>query len=462
MGIRIKVIKGERASCFHFLKNKTCILFLFFFCFSLKFCNMVGKRHIKPSVFVKLKMMNHGIPTVSLKKLYWDNPEAQRGLESNFKNWQAYYRGQKLKKGSCVSKPISLPKHQNKKFLHQKEKNQPKNTKQFTKKKDARTQTRMKGIDNKSRKWLKAVKAPAIVGKNQPKSSEIVDYQGLKCPEQSTSTWPAPTHSGHVDVPLYSTNFQRSDPFEWNASQSDMSECNSSDYTQKNEPKSEPQMKYEYEYNPPCEPVSPYRSGEGSSDIIKQSLVDAKIEIYSEVKSAPIAVQFRPLAKVEPMQVESDTSDPVVVGPAERDDVFADPLREAVGVVAPEVRVEEIADPIREIIPDVGEDIGVDAIADLEPAQIGVVEADPEMVARPAMVAEPVVVGPAAVWNVGVDDPEIILMDQGDSDIEFLGEFVNPRQKRLKTQLHHRQLTRQRQGGYHEPRYKSQRKGRKY
>merc|ERR1712240_81555 len=85
MGIRIKVIRGERVSCFHFLKNITCILFLFCFCFSLKFCNMVGKRHIKPSVFVKLKMMNHGIPTASLKKLYWDNPDAQRGLESNFK-----------------------------------------------------------------------------------------------------------------------------------------------------------------------------------------------------------------------------------------------------------------------------------------------------------------------------------------------------------------------------------------
>ena len=425
---------------------------------------MVGKRHIKPSVFVKLKMMNHGIPTASLKKLYWDNPEAQRGLESNFKNWQAYYRGQKLKKKGFASKPISLPKHQNKKFLHQREKNQPKNTKQFTKKKDARTQTRMKGIENKSRKWLKAVKAPAIVEKTQPKSSEILDYQGLKCPEQSTSTWPAPTHSGHVDVPLYFTNFQRSDPFEWNASQSDMSECNFSDYTQKYEPKSEPKMKYEYEYNPPCEPVSPYSSGEESPDIIKQSLVDAKIELNSEVESAPIAVQFRPLAKVEPMQVESDISDPVVVGPAQREDVVADPLREAVDVVAPEVRVEEIADPIREIIPDVGEDIGVDAIADLEPAQIGVVEADPEMVARPAMVAEPVVVGPAAVWNVGVDDPEIILMDQGDSEIEFLGEFENTRQKQLKTRLHYKQiLTRHRQGGgYHGPRHRHQRKGRRY
>ena len=96
---------------------------------------MGNKRHIKPSVFVKLRMLNEDIPTASLKKMYWENPAAQRGFESNFKNWQAYYRGQKLKKGGFASKPISLPKHQNKKFLHQKEKNQPKNTKQFTKKK---------------------------------------------------------------------------------------------------------------------------------------------------------------------------------------------------------------------------------------------------------------------------------------------------------------------------------------
>merc|ERR1712002_966845 len=227
-----------------------------------------------------------------------------------------------------------------------------------------------------------------------------------------------------------------------------MSECTLSDHTQKHEPKSEHKMKYEYGYNPPCEPVSPYSSGEESPDIIKQSLVDAKIELNLEVESAPIAVQFRPLAKVEPMQIESDVAVPVVVGPAERENIVADPLREAVGVVAPEVRVEEIADPIREIIPDVGEDIGVDAIADLEPAQIGVVEVDPEMVERPAMVAEPVVVGPAAVWNVGVDDPEIILMDQGDSEIEFLGEFENTKQKQLKSRLHYKQiLTRQRQGG---------------
>ena len=306
----------------------------------------------------------------------------------------------------------------------------------------------MKGIDNKSRKWLKAAKAPAIVGKNQPKSSEIVDYQGLKCPEQSTSSWPAPTQSGHVDVPLYFTNFQRSEPFGWNTSQSDMSECNSSDYTQEYESKSVPKMKYGYGYNPPCEPISPYSSGEESPDIVTQSLVDAKIHLNLEVESAPITVQFRPLAKVEPMQIESDVAVPVVVGPAERENIVADPLREAAGVVAPEVRVEENADPIREIIPDVGEDIGVDAIADLEPAQIGVAEADQEMVAQPAMVAEPVVVGPAAVWNVGVEDPEIILMDQGDSEIEFLGEFENSRQKQLKTRLHYKQiLTRQRQGG---------------
>ena len=126
--------------------------------------------------------------------------------------------------------------------------------------------------------------------------------------------------------------------------------------------------------------------------------------------------------------------------------------------------MEEIADPIREIIPDVGEDIGVDAIADLEPAQIGVAEADQEMVAQPAMVAEPVVVGPAAVWNVGVDDPEIILMDQEDSEIEFLGEVKNPKQKQLKTRLYYNQiLSRHRQrGGDHGPRHRQHRKGKRY
>ena len=87
---------------------------------------MVGKRHIKPSVFVKLRMMNDGIPTASLKKLYWENPEAQRGLESNFKNWQAYYRGQKLKKKGFASKPISLPKHQNKNFYIKRKRTNPK------------------------------------------------------------------------------------------------------------------------------------------------------------------------------------------------------------------------------------------------------------------------------------------------------------------------------------------------
>merc|ERR1712240_404175 len=173
----------------HFLKlSITCILFLFFF--SLEFCNMVGKRWIKPSVFVKLRAMNTDIPTASLKELYWSNPDAQRGLEGNFKNRHAYYRGQKLKSKGSASKPINLPKQQKKKCLYQRGNNQPKNTKQFTKKKDARTQTRMKGTKNKSRKWLKAVKAQAFVEKPQPKSSEILDYQGLKCPEQSTSTWP--------------------------------------------------------------------------------------------------------------------------------------------------------------------------------------------------------------------------------------------------------------------------------
>ena len=413
---------------------------------------MGNKRHIKPSVFVKLRMFNEDIPTASLKKMYWENPAAQRGFESNFKNWQAYYRGQKLKKGGLASQSISLPKPQNKKLQHHKKKNQPK--KQFIKKKDAKTQTRMKGIHNKSKKWLKAVKAPAIVGTDQPKFTEIIDCQGLKCPEQSTSSWPAPTRSSHVDVPSY---FQKSEPFGWNASQSDMSEGSSSEYIQEYESKSVPKMKYGY--NPLYEPLSPY-SSEESLDIVTKSLVDAKIHFNLEVESAQIAVPFRPLAKVEPMQMESDVEVPVVVGPAERENIVADPLREAVGVVAPEVRVAENADPIREIIPDVG----VDAIADLEPAQIGVVEADPEIGAEPAVVAEPVVVGPAAVWNVGVEDPEIIFMDQEDSEIEYLGKFKDTIPRQLKARLYYNQiLTGHRQkGGDHGQRHRQQRKGRKY
>ena len=59
---------------------------------------MVGKRHIKPSIFVKLKDMNPNIPTKSLKQFYWDNKDIQVGLKGNYQNWKAYYRGQKLKK----------------------------------------------------------------------------------------------------------------------------------------------------------------------------------------------------------------------------------------------------------------------------------------------------------------------------------------------------------------------------
>ena len=126
-------------------------------------------------------------------------------------------------------------------------------------------------------------------------------------------------------------------------------------------------------------------------------------------------------------------------------------------------------------MPDVGGDVGVDAIAELEPAQIGVVGVGPEMVAEPAVVAEPAmvaepvaVVGPA-VYNIG-DDPDIILMenqgqqpiDLGDSDIEVLGEYENPRQRLMhyrQTQTRQRQ---QRQGGYHRPKYRHQRRGRRY
>ena len=73
----------------------------------------------------------------------------------------------------------------------------------------------------------------------------------------------------------------------------------------------------------------------------------------------------------------------------------------------------------------------------------------------------------AAVYNVG-DDPEIILMDQGqgpvdleDSDVEVLGEYENPRQRLM----HYRQSQtrqRQRQGGYHRPKYRHQKRGRRY
>merc|ERR1712240_493463 len=271
----------------------------------------VGKRHIKPSIFVKLKGMNPNIPTKSLKELYWSNKDVQKGLEGNFQNWKAYYRGQKLKKEGTTSKPINLPKHKKKRFLNKRGTNQPKKTKQPTKKMDARTQTRMeKGTKNKSRKGLKAVKAQASVEPPKQKSSEILDCQGLLCPEQSTSTWPDPTPSGHVDVPLHFTNFQSYDPFGWTVNKIDMSECTLSDHTQKHEPKSEHEMKCEseyemkceseyemkceYEYKPTCEPVSSCSSGEESPDMIKQSLEAAMIELNLEVEYAPIAVQVKP------------------------------------------------------------------------------------------------------------------------------------------------------------------------
>ena len=59
---------------------------------------MVGKRHIKPSIYVKLKAQNPHIPPKSLKQFYWDNIDIQKGLEGNYQNWKAYYRGQKLKR----------------------------------------------------------------------------------------------------------------------------------------------------------------------------------------------------------------------------------------------------------------------------------------------------------------------------------------------------------------------------
>ena len=100
--------------------------------------------------------MNPHIPPKSLKQFYWDNKDIQEGLEGNYQNWKAYYRGQKLKKQKkegTTSKPTNLPKHKKKRILTKR------GTKQPTKKKDARTQTRMeKGTKNKSRKGLRLLK----------------------------------------------------------------------------------------------------------------------------------------------------------------------------------------------------------------------------------------------------------------------------------------------------------------
>ena len=54
---------------------------------------MVGRRHIPPSTYVKLKDMNPTLPSKSLKQFYWENEEVQKGLEGNYNNWKAYNKG---------------------------------------------------------------------------------------------------------------------------------------------------------------------------------------------------------------------------------------------------------------------------------------------------------------------------------------------------------------------------------
>ena len=214
--------------------------------------------------------------------------------------------------------------------------------------------------------------------------------------------------------------------------------------------------------------------------MIKQSLDAAEIGLDLGVEYAPVSVKVKPFAKVGPMIIEPNIAEPVVVGPAQIADVGVDVVANPVMEVAPDVGVDVVADPIMEVAPDVRADAGVDAVAelamDIEPAQIGEVDvgvgpemvAEPAVVAEPAMVAEPVAVVGPAVYNID-DDPDIILMenqgqqpiDLGDSDIKVLGEYENPRQRLM----HYRQTQtrqRQRQGGYHRPKYRHQRRGRRY
>merc|ERR1712240_437025 len=171
----------------------------------------------------------------------------------------------------------------------------------------------------------------------------------------------------------------------------------------------------------------------------------------------------------EPIVVGSaQIAEPIVVGPAQ----IAEPIVVGPAQIA-DVGVDVVAEPAMELEPaqlvelDVGVDVVAEPAMEVEPAQI-VVGVDPEMVAEPAMVAEPVVVIGLAVYNVG-NDPDIILMenqeqqpvDLGDSDIEVLGEYENPRQRLM----HYRQTQtrqRQRQGGYHRHKYRHQRRGRRY
>merc|ERR1712240_278447 len=170
----------------------------------------------------------------------------------------------------------------------------------------------------------------------------------------------------------------------------------------------------------------------------------------------------------EPMIAEpivvgpAQIAEPIVVGPAQ----IAEPIVVGPAQIA-DVGVDVVAEPAMEVEPaqlvelDAGVDVVAEPAMEVEPAQI-VVGVEPEMVAEPV-----VVIGPA-VYNVG-NDPDIILMenqeqqpvDLGDSDIEVLGEYENPRQRLM----HYRQTQtrqRQRQGGYHRPKYRHQRRGRRY
>merc|ERR1712240_413337 len=155
-------------------------------------------------------------------------------------------------------------------------------------------------------------------------------------------------------------------------------------------------------------------------DVLKQCLKAIDIGSDLGVELAPVSTKVRPIARVGPMMAEPMIAEPIVVGPAQ----IAEPI-----VVGP----AQIAD--------VGVDVVAEPAMEVEPAQI-VVGVDPEMVAEPAMVAEPVVVIGPAVYNIG-NDPDIILMenqeqqpvDLGDSDIEVLGEYENPRQR----MMHYRQ-----------------------
>ena len=73
--------------------------------------------------------MNPHIPPKSLKQFYWDNEDIQKGLEGNYQNWKAYYRGQKLKrqnKEGTTSKQTNLPKNKKRRILTKRGTNQPK------------------------------------------------------------------------------------------------------------------------------------------------------------------------------------------------------------------------------------------------------------------------------------------------------------------------------------------------